>query len=268
MKEYLRQLISEARDPLQGRHVTREYLQARILAALQEAGAFTSLAFHGGTALRFLYGIPRYSEDLDFALDGERSTYDFRRYLRSIQSDLTAESYTLDIQVKDEGAVNNAKIRFPGLLYEMDLSARQNESMMIKLEVDTNPPAGATLETTVVRRYMLLNTQHHDRSSLLAGKLHAILQRPYTKGRDIYDLYWYLANPDWPEPNLDMLNNALAQAGWMGEVVTTDNWRQIVWDKLSGLDWTRIMADVQPFLMNPAESQLLTPDLMRGLLKP
>ncbi len=57
----------------------------------------------------------------------------------------------------------------------------------VKIEVDTNPPAGAVLTTTVIRRHVMLHLQHHDRASLLASKLHAILQWPYLKGRDVYD---------------------------------------------------------------------------------
>lgn len=268
MKEYLRELVAGAREPLEGRHITREYLQARILSGLQTAGAFTALAFHGDTALRFLYRIPRYSEDLDFALDGTRDAYDFRRYLRSIESSFLAEGYMVDIRVKDQTAVHNASIRFRGLLYELGLSPRQNQVLPIKVEVDTRPPAGATLETTIIRRYVLLNLQHHDRPSLLAGKLHAILQRPYAKGRDLYDLYWYLANPDWPEPNLVMLNAALAQTGWPGEPLTARNWRQVVWDKLAHIDWQQATSDVRPFLMNPGEVDFLTPESMRRLLLP
>ncbi len=77
MKEHLRQLVGE-NPPLQGRNVVREYLQGRILGAFQRAGAMTSLAFRGGTCLRFAFGLPRYSEDLDFALEGDRSGYDLR----------------------------------------------------------------------------------------------------------------------------------------------------------------------------------------------
>ena len=73
--------------------------------------------------------------------------------------------------------------------------------------------------TTVIRRHLLLNLQHHDQASLLAGKLHAILQRKYLKGRDIYDLLWYLSNPNWPAPNFEMLNHALQQTGWEGDRV-------------------------------------------------
>ena len=70
MKDHLGQLVG-GQTPLRGRNIVREYLQARILGALQRAGAMTSLAFHGGTSLRFLFGLPRYSEDLDFALEGD-----------------------------------------------------------------------------------------------------------------------------------------------------------------------------------------------------
>jgi predicted nucleotidyltransferase component of viral defense system len=268
MKDYLTQIVAEAPDALAGQHVAREYLQARILSGLQRAGAFVPLAFHGGTALRFLYGIPRYSEDLDFALDGGRDTYDFRRYLRAIQADLTAENYALDVTVKDQATVHSAWVRFPGLLHELGLSPHRNEVLAVKLEVDTNPPAGATLATTVIRRYVLLNLQHHDRASLLAGKLHAILQRRYTKGRDLYDLYWYLANPDWPAPNLVMLNHALEQSAWPGERITPRNWRSTVWRVLSEIDWERAVADVRPFLMDQREISLLTRESMRKLLRP
>ncbi|MBI3957973.1 MAG: nucleotidyl transferase AbiEii/AbiGii toxin family protein [Chloroflexi bacterium] len=83
MKEFLAQLVRNAPPTSQGRNIAREYLQARLLQALQHAGAMISLAFHGGTALRFLYAIPRYSEDLDFALEQRREFYDFRKYLRT-----------------------------------------------------------------------------------------------------------------------------------------------------------------------------------------
>jgi len=85
MKEYLSEMVRSAATAAQGRNLAREYLQARILAAMQRAGAMIPLAFHGGTALRFLYAHGRYSEDLDFSLEGDRSCYDFRGYLQAIR---------------------------------------------------------------------------------------------------------------------------------------------------------------------------------------
>jgi hypothetical protein len=216
------------------------------------------LAFHGGTALRFLYASPCYSEDLDFALERARSQYDFRAYLRAIQSEFTREGYAVELDVSDRKVVHSAFVRFPGLLYELGLSPHRSEVLAVKVEVDTNAPSGAELATTVVRRHVTLQLQHHDRASLLAGKLHAILQRPYLKGRDIYDLLWYLGDPDWPAPNLTLLDNALRQTGWTGPSPTAHNWREMVRSRVQTLAWDRVVADVSPFLESSAELDLLT----------
>lgn len=266
MKEYLAEIVRGAGDSRQARHLVREYLQARILGSLQRAGAMVPLAFHGGTALRFLYQIPRFSEDLDFALEHSAGQYDFRRYLEKIRSDFTAENYAIDLRLNDLKVVHSAFVRFRGLLYEMELSPHEDEVLSIKIEVDTRSPAGAGLVTTVVRRYVVLNLQHHDRASLLAGKLHAILQRPYGKGRDLYDLFWYLSDPEWPLPNLVLLNNALAQSEWAGGPITQDNWRRSVRRRLTELDWEAAVAEARLFVMDPAEVDMLTRENMSKLL--
>jgi hypothetical protein len=266
MKDYLTQLARESPSPVQARNVVREYLQARILGVLQHEGAMIPLAFHGGTALRFLYSSARYSEDLDFALEGKRELYDFRGYLRAIQTEFTVEGYEVSVRVSDQKTVNSAFVRFSGLLHEVGLSPFGDEKLAVKLEVDTNPPAGAGLTTTVVRRHVLLQFQHHDRASLLAGKLHAILQRPYVKGRDVYDLLWFLSDPAWPPPNLVMLNNALQQTGWAGALLTKETWRPAVRARLQEAAWDQVVVDVQPFLEPSANLDLLTlENLMRVL---
>jgi len=266
MKEYLTDLVRASPTSDRALNQVREYLQARILGGLQRAGAMIPLAFHGGTALRFLYATPRYSEDLDFTLERDGSRYDLRAYLGTIRSELAAESYALEIRVSDERVVNSAFVRFAGLLYELGLSPHRDQVLSVKIEVDTNPPAGAVLSTTLVRRHVTLHLQHHDRASLLAGKLHAVLQRSYTKGRDIYDLLWYLSDPSWPEPNLILLNNALRQTGWQGEYPTKRNWRELVRDRLETLVWDRVVGDVRPFLEPPADLGLLTLENLMHLL--
>jgi predicted nucleotidyltransferase component of viral defense system len=267
MKDYLAQIVRAAPGPLQGRNVAREYLQARILGALQRAGAMIPLAFHGGTALRFLFSSARYSEDLDFALEQAPAEYDFRAYLQAIRSTFTAEGYQVEMKVSDRKTVHSAFVRFRGLLYELALSPHRDEVLAVKIEVDTNPPAGAELTTSIVRRYVILHLQHHDRASLLAGKLHAFLQRPYTKGRDVYDLLWYLSDPEWPGPNLTLLNNGLQQTGWDEEPLTKDNWRGIVRRRLQAVDWERAVADVRPFLEPAADPHILTVENLNQVLR-
>jgi hypothetical protein len=267
MKEHLATIVRTAPTPIHGRNLAREYLQARVLCTLQRAGAMIPLAFHGGTALRFLYASARYSEDLDFTLEQDQSQYDFRAYLRAIQSTFTAEGYTLDLKVSDQKTVQSAFIRFRGLLYELELSPHRDEVLAVKMEVDTNPPAGVGLATTVIRRHVPLQLHHHDRASLLAGKLHAILQRPYLKGRDVYDLLWYLSDPDWPAPNLPLLNNALQQTGWEAEALTEDDWRQAVHSRLQAVTWEQVANDVRPFLDSSVDAGLLTAENLKHVLE-
>ncbi len=267
MKDHLQYIIQErAARGLDPRNVVREYLQARILGSLQRAGAMLAIAFHGGTALRFLHGIPRFSEDLDFALEQPQRGFNLADALRRVRSDLQAEGYQVELTAKDTGSVHSGFVKLRGLLYELGLSHRSSELLRVKVEVDTNPPQGAVLETTLIRRFVTLHLHHHDRASMLAGKLHAVLQRSWVKGRDLFDLLWYLSDPEWPEPNLQLLNNALHQSGWDGERFTPESWRRLVRDRLQELDWGRVSGDVRPFLEPGAGSELLTLDNLLKVL--
>ena len=265
MKDHLRQLV-QGRGPLRGRNVAREYLQARILGALQRAGAMASLAFHGGTCLRFLFSLPRYSEDLDFALEGESGGYRLRGWLQTIRGELATEAYRIEVRVRESRTVHNALVRFPGLLYEIGLSPHRAEVLAIRIEVDTRPPAGATMDTSLVRRHETLRLFHHDRASLLAGKLHAVLQRPYTKGRDLYDLIWYLSDPGWPPPNFSLLNAALRQTEWPGPEMTPHTWRRALAERLDAMNWDRAVTDLRPFLERQEEIELVNRDDVLRLL--
>jgi predicted nucleotidyltransferase component of viral defense system len=267
MRDYLEDLVAKAPSPVAGKNAAREYLQARILEGLQRSGAFAALAFQGGTSLRFLFSLPRFSEDLDFALEGQEAGYDLRRWLSQIQMDLGREGYAVTLKVSDRRTVHGVFVGFPGLLFDLGLSGRREESLSVKLGVDTHPPAGAGLAISIVRRHAILRLQHHDRASLLAGKLHAIFARPYSKGRDLYDLLWYLSDREWPAPNLALLNNALAQTGWEGPKVTQKNWRALTAKKLSAFDWPKLVADVRPFLEKPSEADLITRERLLGLLR-
>ena len=252
MKDHLKALVQD-RSPLQGRNLVREYLQARILAAMQRAGAMSSLAFQGGTCLRFLYALPRYSEDLDFALEKNRERYNLADYLNAVQQDLTAEQYRVEPRIRELRAVHNGLVRFPGLLHELGLSPHAGEALAIKIEVDTNPPHGAATEVQLVRRHVMLRLHHHDRATLLAGKLHAVLQRNYTKGRDLHDLIWYLSDPDWPAPNFALLNAALRQSGATLGTMNAATWKAAVSRRLEAMDWHKARLEVGKFLEHPQD---------------
>jgi hypothetical protein len=132
--------------------------------------------------------------------------------------------------------------------------------------LDVRPPAAGATETTVVRRHVLLNLYHYGRATLWAGKLHAVLTRPYVKGRDLYDLFWYLAAPDWPAPDLDFLRAALAQTGWKGPEPTSANWTELVVKKLDTIDGPRAIADVKPFVERIGDLEMMTREALKDLL--
>ena len=266
MKDYLRQLAAEAANDLACGGLVREYLQARVLESLQDTGVFLRWSFVGGTALRFLYSIPRFSEDLDFSLIKVGEDAGFRAVLTEVKRALSLEDYRVEINVKDEKTVASAWLKFPGLPYEIGMSPHASQVLSIKVEVDTRPPPGAVITTSIVRRHVTLNLCHYDKASLLAGKLHAVLSRKWAKGRDFYDLVWYLSDRSWPAPNLALLNAALMQTGWKGQVMTPDNWRGQLRQRMETLDWEQVRADVRPFLERERDIALVSAETVGNLL--
>jgi predicted nucleotidyltransferase component of viral defense system len=107
MKEYIRQIIVENKSILSKRSVVREYLQSRLLQILQEEKAFLNIAFLGGTSLRFLYSIPRYSEDLDFSIIG-KEVIKFDDILNNIIKSFQLENYKVGIKKSKEKTVLSA----------------------------------------------------------------------------------------------------------------------------------------------------------------
>ncbi len=267
MKQQVLDVIRGVETPGLAVNLTREYLQARVLLALQEAGAMIPLAFQGGTALRFLFGLPRFSEDLDFALERPQpSDFDLVGVGNRVTAQLRREGYDVVTKHKADRVVQSLMVAFPGLLHELGLSPHASQRVSIRIEVDTQPPSGAGLATTILRRHALLNVQHHDRPSLLAGKLHAILQRSWTKGRDLFDLFWYLSDPTWPGPNLVLLNHALRQTGWEMLPLEDATWRSVLRDRVRSLDWRAAERDVAPFLEPGPAGALFGRDNLLALL--
>lgn len=264
MKEQALALVAGVADPGRALCLLREYVQAQVLRSLHESEAFRPLAFVGGTALRFLHGLPRFSEDLDFSLvtaDG----YDGKQWLTKVKRDLSLAGFQVEVTWNERNVVHAAWVRLAGLLREAGLAGRPEQKLAIKLEIDTRPPPGARCERRIVTRHETFLIQHHDLPSLLAGKLHAVLSRRYAKGRDLYDLLWYLSQRPAVAPNLDLLQAALAQTGAPGRQDARE-WRKLVRARLRSLDVRAAAQDVQPFLESPRDAELLTVENLLGLL--
>lgn len=265
MKEQLAEIVagSARRDAT---NTMREYLQARVLETLQERGAWRFVAFMGGTALRFLYGIPRFSEDLDFALENRDAGYDFASLMSAVRAQFVREGYESVTRISTRATVNKAFVGFPGLEHSLGLSPHAEKVFSVKIEVDTNPPAGAGIEATTVRRFTTLRLAHHDRPSLLAGKTAALLLRDWIKGRDVYDLVWYLSDPTWPEPNEELLLNACRQANRLDLAAGDLPWRDAFVSRLRAAPWDHVLSDAQRFLERPEDAWMLERDTVLSVL--
>jgi len=266
MKQDALRLAASVNEPAEKQNVLREYLQACALRSLHEGEAFRNLSFVGGTALRFLFQFPRFSEDLDFSLENTKN-YAPEIWLAKMKRDFAYLGFETEITWNDRKTVNVAWIKVAGLLVECGIVNRSDQKIAIKIGIDTRPPEGASFETRVVNRHMLFAVRYHDLSSLMSGKIRALLTRPFQKGRDWYDLLWYLGRTPTVSPNPLLLSNALAQPSEINHFRDELGWRGSIDSMLDSLDMEEIIADVGVFLENPMEINLLTVENFRNLLK-
>lgn len=266
MKDYVLELAAAKTGYNAKLNIMREYVQAYVLRVMQEEGFFHSAAFVGGTALRFIYGLPRFSEDLDFSLERKENKYSFTNIMKAVERELGLAGYSVSVVTKTEKTVHNAFVKFEGLLFEAGLSPLRPQKFSIKIEIDTRPPQGANTRTTLVNKYFPLSFLTYETSSLFAGKIHAILSRQYAKGRDYFDLGWYLSRWKDIEPNLLLLNNALTQTGWDGGFIESSSWRFVVTKAVERVDWKKVRQDVENFLENPKDVDVLTKENILSLL--
>lgn len=231
----------------------KEITQEVALYALEKVGFFEHAIFQGGTCLRIVHGLDRFSEDLDFALRSANPDFDLNKYL--IEASKTMKLYGYEIEVAGEDKVDKSvKSRFikdESIKKLLKFAHRQDskKKIQIKIEVDINPPAGDKIESNYLdfpTQFMVIT---HDIPSLFAGKTHALLCRNYVKGRDWYDYLWYISKN--VKVNLEMLENTLNQFGpWKGQNQHIDNkWlHEKLNEKISEIDWEETKHDVERFL--------------------
>jgi len=225
------------------------------------------MVFTGGTALRFIYQIRRFSEDIDFSLSSRVKQIDFNAMMRDIAQEFKQAGYVLEVKTKTHLVVNSALLKFSGILFETGLSPLKDEKFLIKVEIDSRPPAGGIEAHTMVNTPFMFYMLHYDLKSLFAGKVHALLCREYTKGRDWYDLMWYLSKFKDIEPNFIMLNNAMAQTSRNPVKLTADNWKAEIKKIVETLDWSKVRNDVSRFLEDSGELSLLESKAFVNLLE-
>ncbi len=267
MKDYIKKVIDNKKPLQDNTNYIREYIQKFLLYILYKKKIYLDLVFVGGTALRFLYQIRRFSENLDFSLSCNVQKYDFKNILNTIKKELIAAGYEVEIKYKLNKNVHSALLKFPGLLFEYGLSPHKEERISIKMEIDTNPPHEGKEKLDLFNSIFIFYIHHYDLPSLFAGKLHAILCREYTKGRDWYDLLWYMTKFKNLEPNFKLLNNAIKQKSKKPFKINKENWKNKLMEYVSELDIKQVADDIKRFLEEPEEIKLLTKENLYKMLR-
>ncbi len=265
MKDELIKLVKSEDGIVRKKNTLREYLQAYILKTLYNNNFFQYCTFHGGTCLRFVHNTKRFSEDLDFALTKNQPEFSFDETINRLKIELEGSGYSIKIRGKS-GTVVTALIRFSALLSELDLSHRKEEYFSIKIELDRNPPSGGNTQTDIINKYFMIGLTSYDLPTLYAGKINAILTREFTKGRDYYDLFWYLVTHKNLLPDFIFLKNALAQFGWNTDFPNQRTWKNKMVQVIQEVDWKIVSQDVEVLLEDPGEVDIFTKQNALNLL--
>ena len=251
-----------ATNALQEEQALKEMLQEIALYALWRGDFFNVAAFQGGTSLRILHQLPRFSEDLDFILLKPDASFQWSPYFRTLTEVLQQFGVHCEMTERDrmDGAIRQAMLKDNSMGRQLDLSFFDSDNprkIKVKLEIDTQPPAGTNTDWHFLDFPVDFEVRAQDLSSNYALKLHALLCRPYLKGRDWFDFAWYCKQKC--APNLPHLAQALQQTGpWKDQHIVTDN----AWciERLQAtielLDWQQARKDVRRFV-KPSELRSL-----------
>lgn len=264
MIEIIKQRLQsyKAKNSLEEEQATKEILQEITLYALWRAKFFDVAAFQGGTSLRILHGLPRFSEDLDFILKTHQSDFNWGLYLEPVLN--TLAEFGLNSEALNKGRmeqrIKKAVLKDNSITNQLNLSyynGHADQKIKIKLEIDTHPPDHSDYGHTYIDFPLDFEICHQDLSSNFSLKIHSLLCRPFLKGRDWYDFNWYLKQQ--VTPNLPHLQAALEQFGpWKNQNLTIDlQWlKETLKQKIETINWHDAASDVERFL-NAEDQQSL-----------
>ena len=240
----------------------REIMQEVTLAGLSRTDFYEKAAFYGGTSLRIFHGLDRFSEDLDFSLITPDLSFSIEPYFEAIIMEFQSLGMNVRIREKEKvhkTAIDSAFLKTETIWKELILEdivkqtgVTSNRNIKIKMEVDCNPPLGFHTEEKLLLRPFSFYVKCFGLPSLFAGKMHALLFRKWknrVKGRDWYDLEWYIKKG----VKLDVdhfLLRAKASGDWVEESITLEQIKGLLNEKINSVSFDQIKEDVVRFIPN------------------
>jgi predicted nucleotidyltransferase component of viral defense system len=279
LETILRRYHCETR--VQYERALKEILQELALVALWRTRFFEHAAFYGGTALRILYGLDRFSEDLDFTLLTPNPQYSLEPYHEAIRNELSSYGFAVEIDTKDKSWLTPIRSAFIktntlgellkiGIPNNLVRGIHPEMLLKIKLEVDTDPSPAYDVETRFLLTPFNIGIRTVVLDDIFAGKMHAVLFREWkgrVKGRDWYDWSWLVRqNIVLKLPRLAI---HMKQSGFLkkDELLTRERFEQLILTKIEALDFKSAKADMLPFAIDAAQITNWSPEFFKYLLK-
>lgn len=245
----------------------QEIIQEIALLGLWRSKFFEHAAFYGGTSLRILHGLNRFSEDLDFSLLKPNSNFNLLPYLKAVEEELEISGLNVSVEHKikhPEESIRSAFLKTGtletfiriGLQDPLKKQTQSNEVIKIKLEIDIDPPLGFTTEIKYLTKPLPFSVRTYSPEDLFAGKMHALLCRPYkvrVKGRDWYDFIWYVSKKF--RLHLSHLEMRMRQSGhYTSESpLNKEKLLALLEEKITGLNLRAAKEDIRRFIRDPRE---------------
>ena len=258
-----------------------ETIQAIALLGLSRDDFFSHAVFYGGTAMRLLHNLDRFSEDLDFSLEQPIEAFQLAAYLDALREEMEAFGFSVEIEgrrKKIETPIESAFIKAntrihvirAGVPKPISDRIHRNAICKVKLEVDVDPPDDAEFEAAYIDDPVPFSLRAYSGPSLLAGKMDAVLCRGWqnrVKGRDWYD-FAFLTRKKIPLL-LPHLEARLRQRGFYTEAAPLDEARciEMIDQRIEAVDFDAAKADVIPFIRRPQNLDVWSKDYFRHVLK-
>lgn len=277
----IKQMLENYKDNTPQMDKLREILQQTALLGLARHHFFEHAVFYGGTALRILYGLDRYSEDLDFSLLNPDQNFNFKPFLEGMHQELAGMGFQLDVTVREKNTDTGIWSAFlKANTFSLLLSIHEttkikgihpDQKIQIKLEIDTDPPlTHLALERKLVKTPIPFYVITYTMEDLFAGKMHAVLCRNWKhriKGRDWYDLIWYLQKGT--PVNLPHLRERMRQTKHLQleEKLEKKELLEQLHKKIDSIDWELAKADVSVFIADKRKLDIWSSQFFHDIIE-
>jgi predicted nucleotidyltransferase component of viral defense system len=283
MHDAIKQMLTKYQCRSQQDYINalKEIFQEIALLGLWRAKFFERAAFYGGSALRILYGLDRFSEDLDFSLLKKSPDFDLTPYNKAVTKELAAFGFAASVETKNKQLLSNIESAFikaeskKQLLVieapqDMVKSVRRMQTIKIKMEVDINPPGLFSTETKFLLHPIPFSLRSFIKPDLFAGKIHALLCRPWVtrvKGRDWYDFLWHLSQ-NIPVNLLHLKERMIQSQVWdRRKILSKNSLIELLLQKIKETDFNAAKNDISPFVKKSSSLEVWSKDFFKDILK-